>query len=370
MRAARETPRSRETKPVGGEKCGALAGISGKSRTAISGRRSGATARKHAPGPHSDLGLRRLWRCAAGARLLCSPASSMQGIGRTLSIVSAIALGALIPQAHLLSGAIRWIVMTMLFIVFLQVRLTRAGLERRHFLILAATFAIGFASWGLGWLVGGRDLALAAFFAGITPTAIAAPVIISFLGGRVEFVVGAFLLNNITIAAVLPLLLPLVLGRTTPEVFAQVTGSVAFVVFLPMAAAWIVRTLHAPAAQWPARLRNVSFGLWIATMFLITSNASDFLRAHADTPHIVLAKIAATTLVICVTNFGVGALIGGRELRREASQSLGQKNTMFTIYLALTYASPLVALGPTCYVIWHNLWNSWQLHRAGRVKPA
>ena len=57
-------------------------------------------------------------------------------------------------------------------------------------------------------------------------------------------------------------------------------------------------------------------------------------------------------------------MIGGREFSREGSQSLGQKNTTFTIYLALTYASPLIALGPTCYVIWHNLWNSWQLHRA------
>jgi BASS family bile acid:Na+ symporter len=31
--------------------------------------------------------------------------------------------------------------------------------------------------------------------------------------------------------------------------------------------------------------------------------------------------------------------------------------------LALTYATPLVALGPTIYVLWHNLWNAWQLYR-------
>ena len=42
------------------------------------------------------------------------------------------------------------------------------------------------------------------------------------------------------------------------------------------------------------------------------------------------------------------------------------ENTTFTIYLALTYASPLVAFGPTCYVLWHNLWNSWQLQRQAR----
>jgi BASS family bile acid:Na+ symporter len=78
----------------------------------------------------------------------------------------------------------------------------------------------------------------------------------------------------------------------------------------------------------------------------------------------VLGEIAVATSLVCAANFALGWAIGGRQFRREASQSLGQKNTTMTIYLALAYASPLVALGPTCYVVWHNLWNSWQLHRA------
>jgi BASS family bile acid:Na+ symporter len=121
--------------------------------------------------------------------------------------------------------------------------------------------------------------------------------------------------------------------------------------------------------MWPARLRNVSFGMWVTTMFLITANASHFLRAHADTPHLVLVQIASASLLVCVASFSIGRLIGGKVFAREASQALGQKNTTFTIYLALTYASPVVALGPTFYVIWHNLWNSWQLHRAARLAP-
>jgi BASS family bile acid:Na+ symporter len=290
----------------------------------------------------------------------------MQGIARTLAILSAIILGALVPQAHLLAPAIRWLIMTMLFIVFLQTRLSRSALSRSHLVLLAANIGLGFAAYGLGWLIGGREVALSAFFAGITPTAIAAPVIISFLHGRVDYVVAAFLVTNVAIAAQLPVLLPIVLGRPTPEAFAQVSGSVALVVFLPMAAAWLVRALYPAAGGWPKRLRNVSFGMWIAAMFLITANASDFVRQHADTPTVLLAKIGITSLLVCATNFAAGRVIGGREFSREASQALGQKNTTFTIYLALTYAGPLVALGPTCYVIWHNLWNSWQLHQAGR----
>ena len=287
----------------------------------------------------------------------------MIGFSRTAAILSALTLGALVPQAHALAWVIRWLVMAMLFLVFLQTRLSRDTLSRTHFTLLAANIAIGFAAWGAGWLIGGRDVALAGFFCGITPTAIAAPVIIGFLKGRVEFVVAAFLLTNIAIAALLPLLLPIVLGRATPEAFAQVLGSVGVVVFLPMAVAWIVRAVHPAAGHWPSRLRNVSFGLWVVSMFFIAANASDFIRANADIPRLVLLEIAGVSLAICAASFGLGRVIGGRDLPREASQALGQKNTTFTIYLALAYASPIVALGPTFYVVWHNLWNSWQLHR-------
>jgi BASS family bile acid:Na+ symporter len=288
------------------------------------------------------------------------------GFTRTAAILLAIALGALLPAAHALSWLIRLLVMAMLFLVFLESRPTPAAFRRSHGVLLAANLGLGFAAWGLGWMVGGREVALAAFFAGITPTAIAAPAIISFLRGRVDYVVAAFFLTNLVVAALLPLILPLVLGRPTPDAFAQVLRSVGLVVFTPLAVAWIVRALYAPAAGWPARSRNLSFGMWVTAIFLITANASDFIRRQTATPQAVLAQIALTSLAVCAAGFSLGRVIGGREFGREASQALGQKNTTFTIYLALTYASPLVALGPTFYVVWHNLWNSWQLHAAAR----
>jgi bile acid:Na+ symporter, BASS family len=292
--------------------------------------------------------------------------ANVTGFSRTAAILLAILLGALVPQAHVFSGAVRWMVMAMLFLVFLQTRFSREALHRGHLLLLATNIGLGFAALGLGRLVGGREVGLAAFFCGIAPTAIAAPVIISFLGGRVEYVVASFVLTNVSIAALLPVLLPLVLGRPTPEAFLDVSRNVGLVVFVPMLLAILVRLLHPAAAAWPTRLRNVSFGIWVGNMFLITSNASHFIREQPETPHGTLLQIAAVSLASCVASFGLGRLIGGREFPREASQALGQKNTAFTLYLALAYASPLVALGPTCYVIWHNLWNSWQLHRASR----
>lgn len=293
----------------------------------------------------------------------------MIGLARTAAILSAMTLGGLIPQAHVLAGGIRWLVIAMLFIVFLQIRFGRSSLHGSHVILFAANISVAFAAWGVSGLVGGRDIGLAAFFCGIAPTAAAAPVIMSFLRGRVEFVVAAFLITNVGTAALLPFLLPLVLGQATPEAFRQVSGSVGMIVFVPLAMAWLVRRIHPAAVIWPGKLRNVSFGMWLASMFLITSNASHFLRAHDTTPLDILMEIGLTSLLVCAANFAVGRWVGGHAYRREASQALGQKNTAFTIYLAMTYASPLVALGPTFYVIWHNLWNSWQLQRMGR-RPA
>ncbi len=290
------------------------------------------------------------------------------GFARTAAILLAIVLGAFAPQAHALAWLIRWLVIAMLFLVFLQTRLSRSALHRSHFVLLVVNIALGFAAWGLGWVVGGRDIALAAFFCAITPTAIAAPVIISFLRGRVDYVVAAFVLTNTVIAALLPGFLPLVLGRATPEAFGQVLGSVGYVVFAPLAAARLVGAFYPRAAEWPGHLRNLSFGMWVTAIFLITANASEFVRRQTEAPLLMVAQIAVTSLLVCIASFVIGRWIGGREFAREASQALGQKNTTFTIYLALTYASPLVALGPTFYVIWHNLWNSWNMHQASRTR--
>jgi BASS family bile acid:Na+ symporter len=292
------------------------------------------------------------------------------GFSRTIAILSAIVLGALLPQAHVLAWLIRWLVIGMLFSVFLQTRLSRDALHRSHGWLLAANFGLAFAGWGVGALVGGHDVALAAFFCAITPTAIAAPVIMSFLGGQVAYVVAAFMLLNFAVATSLPLVLPIVLGHPTPDAFANVARSIGGIFFAPFVVAWLVRRVHPAAQAWPKKLGNVTFGMWCVSLFLITANASEFFHTQASLPRTAVIEIALAALLVCAASFGLGRVIGGREFAREASQSLGQKNTTFTIYLAMTYANPLVALGPTFYVLWHNLWNSWQLHRhASQATP-
>lgn len=293
-----------------------------------------------------------------------------KGLARTAAILLAFTLGTLLPGAHVFAGAIQWLIMGMLFPVFLSTTWSRSSVRRSHLVLLAFNLLNGFVGLGLGWLVGGRDVALAGFFAGVAPTAAAAPVIVSFMRRDVNYVATAFILTNIVVAALLPALLPWVLGDIDAGLFLRVARSVALLIFVPLVLALAVRRLYPAARTWPARLRDVSFGAWMVTLLLVTAKASHFLRTQTGVSAAVVAEIAFVTILVCALNFAAGRLIGGREHGPEASQSLGQKNTSFTLLLALTYASPLVALGPTCYILWHNLWNTWQLHRANRALPA
>lgn len=285
------------------------------------------------------------------------------GLSRTAAIVLALLLGALVPAADAWSGALPWLVMVMLFPIFLEFTWSRAAVQPSHGWLLPANLLMAFAGWGLGRLVGGPEVGLAGFFAGLSPTATAATVVMSFLGGEVGYVVVGFMITNLGIAALAPFLLPLVLPAAAPVSAVHVIGNVSLVVFTPFLLARLVRWLAPAAAAWPARVRNASFLLWVTTIFLVSAHASHYLRAQAELPVGPLAGIVLTSAAVCAANFALGAAIGAPRHTREASQTLGQKNTAFTIYLAMAHAGPLAALGPTFYVVFHNLWNSWQLRR-------
>ena len=59
--------------------------------------------------------------------------------------------------------------------------------------------------------------------------------------------------------------------------------------------------------------------------------------------------------------FKLGELLGPTDQKLAGSLALGRKNTMFGLWLALTFVSPLVALGPICYIIIQNTYNSYQI---------
>jgi BASS family bile acid:Na+ symporter len=138
---------------------------------------------------------------------------------------------------------------------------------------------------------------------------------------------------------------------------------VLIVMFAPLILARLASRLPSGAQAFIRKGKRFSFPLWLVNLFIITANASNFLRNENSDSALTLVTIALVSLVLCVVNFGVGALLGGRGNWQEASQSLGQKNLSFVIWIALTFINPLVAMGPTFYILYHHLYNSWSIYQ-------
>lgn len=285
---------------------------------------------------------------------------------RTGGIIAAFIVGYFLPQLHSLEWMIRWMIMLMLFITFLHVKFNRLKVRRQHVYLIAANLLLAVGSWELMRLIGHPELSVMAFFIAITPTATAAPVIMGFLKGNVEFMVTALITSTLTIGCLLPLLMPAMIGHSAPGLMLDMAQSIVLVLGGPLAAALIVRRSSSLIQKWAGKLSSIQFPIWVFTLLLIAGSGSEFIRRHTEINPSVFLKMAALAFCICIVNFVVGYLLGRPSLKRECSQSLGQKNTTLTIYLAMTYASPLAALAVTFYVVFHNLWNAIQIQMQGR----
>ncbi len=281
---------------------------------------------------------------------------------KVFGLLATMVVGAFFPQAHTFSSLVQYLLMGMLFFAFLDIEFKPQMFKKSVLWILLANVAVAFISYKV---LASFDmtLALTAFMTAIAPTATAAPVIIGFIQGEIEYVVAAVLLTNLSIAFIIPLVLPFLLGADVQISFGQVLQPVLIVMFVPLVLAQLVSRLPARVQGFVRQGKVLSFPLWLANLFIVIANASNFLRNdHSDSAATLMA-IALISLVLCVVNFGVGALLGGRRNWQEASQSLGQKNLSFVIWVALTFINPLVAMGPTVYILYHHLYNSWSIYQ-------
>jgi BASS family bile acid:Na+ symporter len=270
--------------------------------------------------------------------------------------------GALLPQVHVFSFLIQVLLMVMLFFAFLDVAFRPQTFRISLLWILLANIGVGFLSYA--FLVQlDLMLAMAAFMTAIAPTAIAAPVIIGFIGREVEYVVTSVILTNIASAVIVPLALPSLLGAEIQLSVREVLQPVLVVMFVPLVLARLVSYVPPGTQKVIRRGKSLSFPIWLVNLLIISANASNFLRNGNTDSFSTLAAMALISLVICMINFSLGALLGGRAHWQEASQSLGQKNLSFVIWIALTFINPLVAMGPVFYILYHHLYNSWSIYR-------
>jgi bile acid:Na+ symporter, BASS family len=282
--------------------------------------------------------------------------------GKGLSLLLTMLVGILFPQAHSFSSSIQYLLMLMLFFAFLDLEFKPQSFQKSVLWVALANVTVAFVGY-FALISFDLTLALAAFMTAIAPTAIAAPIIIGFLQRDVEYAVTAVVLTNLVNALIVPLVLPSLLGTAVQISVWEVLQPVLVVMFVPLILARLAAHLPANAQSFIRKGKAFSFPIWLVNLFIISANASDFLHNGNTDSFATLATIALVSLVICIVNFGVGALLGGRSHWQEASQSLGQKNLSFVIWVALTFINPLVAMGPMFYILYHHLYNSWSIYQ-------
>ncbi len=206
-----------------------------------------------------------------------------------------------------------------------------------------------------------RLLAETAMLCFICPTATACSVVAGKLGADVNAVVTYTVLINIAVALVCPLMLPLVgdvQGLSFGMAFLGILGKIFPTLIVPFLLAWLLRVVWPKGHDWVESHSGISFIIWVFSLSLaILMSTRSIMLSGAGLEAIVL--IALMSLLCCVAQFAIGRRLAGVT----AGQSLGQKNTVFAIWLAYTFLNPLVSVAGGFYSIWHNIFNSIQLKR-------
>ena len=198
----------------------------------------------------------------------------------------------------------------------------------------------------------------------ICPTATAAAVITGKLGGSASSLTTYTLLSNLLAAVVVPLMFPLVephVGMSFFVAFFKILSKVFPLLLCPFFLAMLFRYCLPKIHQFLLEFRDMAFYLWSIALMIVTGQTVKSL-IESDAAVGVKISIALAGLMTCAIQFYLGKRIGSRYADRiSAGQALGQKNTVLAIWMAHTYLDPLSSVAPGSYVLWQNIFNSYQL---------
>lgn len=269
------------------------------------------------------------------------------------------------------------LIFAMLFVTFCKVRVTELKPAKWHlWLLLFQLLAFIAISLSIAFVPGispaVKALLEAAMLCLLCPTATAAAVITAKLGGNSASLISYTMQINIAVAVVAPLFLALshpVEGMSLSSSFLLIMAKVFPLLLMPLLCAELLRkSLPALHGLLVTKGRNLPFYLWLVALSLAIAMTTRAI-VHSSLSLSVMAGIAFVSLVCCLLQFAFGRFVGRRYGEViAAGQSLGQKNTVFAIWFACTFLTPVTAIAGGFYSLWHNLVNTWQLYRKNHNK--
>lgn len=270
---------------------------------------------------------------------------------------------------HYVAFLSKYLIFIMLLITYCRVKLSDFHVGPYIWCLLAVQIPGALLAY---WLLApfSHELAQGAFICIFCPTATAAPVITGMLGGSVPKVATYSLFSHIFVAFLTPVLLSYISPETDlpfVESVMTIAQSVLPLILGPLVLAALFQRFAPKVHEGIANHQGLSFYIWAVALIIVVGNSVSFLiRQPADQiPEMIL--LAAVSFVACIGLFWSGRKIGGHFGDKiSGAQSLGQKNTVLAVWLALTYLNPVVSAAPAAYVAWHNTVNSYQIYRKTR----
>ena len=213
-------------------------------------------------------------------------------------------------------------------------------------------------------------VAQGAFVTVLAPTAAAAIEVSLILGANIGMMSTYLIACNLMVAVVAPLSFTLI--GASPDIsfwssFLAIFGKVFPLLIAPFVLAVLTRWLLPKANSYINRHKSLSFYVWAVSLTVVISRAIGLLMTQFHEHRMMFLWMVAVSVFLCFLQFFVGHLIGKRYGDRVAGgQALGQKNTVLAIWMAQSYLNPLCSIVPTLYVIWQNLYNSFQMMQKER----
>lgn len=211
----------------------------------------------------------------------------------------------------------------------------------------------------------------------LAPVAVSSTVIAVILGAKMSNMITYTILNNMVLALTAPLIFTFA-GNTAGMTFLAfawlIIKRVAPIIIFPLIAAFICQRFFPGIRKGIVRFKNVPFYLWAFALTLVFGQTVEFIihQDRSGIPAIIIMTLIS--LLECILLFAVGRWIGKKYGDNiGGGQSLGQKNTLLAVWMTQMYLYPMASIVPATYVLWQNIWNSWQLWRVrttGRVHQA
>ena len=291
-------------------------------------------------------------------RTLAMPLAMVVGVAlcRPLAVVEEVTQNTLTPM----------LIAAMLFITFCRVDIRQMRLSWSHLWMLLIQFVGAAIVYYAVTPLLGETVGQGAMICVMAPIAMAAVVIGGMLGGNVTMMVTYSLICNLVTALVAPYMLH-AFGNGSCT-FMEIIARVAPTLIAPFVAAQLCRWLLPKVAAWFSAHSSISFYLWLISLILVMGRTTVFiLDTNADA--MVEVELALVALVLCIVQFKTGRFLGRYTGDVVATtQSVGQKNTIFAIWLSLNFLNPIASIAPTAYIVWQNLINSGQMWKHERAK--